>query len=134
ACAVLAVIDHRFIGGAGRHRDSGMMGTPANDHPRCFWRADLDEAAGLLLDVIREVRPSVLVTYDPDGFYGHPDHIQAHRVAMRAVARARAENLAPTKAYWTAVPQSVLAAGTGRPATAPDDPLAAVAHGAALPF
>src|SRR5690242_5844674 len=45
ACAALGVADHRFLGGAGRYRDSGMMGTPANDHPRAFWGADLDEAA-----------------------------------------------------------------------------------------
>src|SRR4029450_3618257 len=70
ACAALGVTDHRFLGGAGRYRDSGMMGLPTNDHPRGFWRADLDEAAGLLLDVLREVRPQVLVTYDPNGFSG----------------------------------------------------------------
>jgi N-acetyl-1-D-myo-inositol-2-amino-2-deoxy-alpha-D-glucopyranoside deacetylase len=134
ACAALGVTDHRFLGGAGRYRDSGMMGTPANDHPRCFWRADVDEAAGLLLGVIREVRPAVLVTYDPNGFYGHPDHIQAHRVAMRAVELARAENVAPAKVYWTAVPKSVLAAGIERFATAPDNPFGGVAHVDELPF
>src|SRR3954452_18401053 len=48
ACAALGVTDHRFLGGPGRYRDSGMMGQPTNEHPRCFWRADLDEAAGLL--------------------------------------------------------------------------------------
>jgi N-acetyl-1-D-myo-inositol-2-amino-2-deoxy-alpha-D-glucopyranoside deacetylase len=61
-----------------------MMGTPDNDDPRCFWRADVDEAARELAAVIREVRPQVMVTYDDNGFYGHPDHIQAHRVAWRA--------------------------------------------------
>src|SRR4051794_11969002 len=81
ACAAMGVTDHRLLGAAGRYRDSGMMGTPANDNPRCFWRADLDTAAGDLLDVIREVRPQVVVTYDPNGGYGHPDHIQSHRVA-----------------------------------------------------
>lgn len=88
ACAALGVTDHRFLGGPGRWRDSGMMGTEANDDPRCFWRADVDEATEALLDVIREVRPQVLVTYDADGFYGHPDHIQAHRVAWRAFGLA----------------------------------------------
>jgi len=72
ACAELGVTDHRFLGGPGRWRDSGMMGTEGNDDPRCFWRADVDQAAGALLDVIREVRPQVLVTYDANGFYGHP--------------------------------------------------------------
>src|SRR5438093_4569652 len=84
ACAALGISDHRFLGCAGRSRDSGMMGLPTNDHPRAFWRAELDAAAGLLVDIFREVRPQVLVTYDENGFYGHPDHIQAHRVAMRA--------------------------------------------------
>ena len=84
ACDALGVRDHRFLGGPGRWRDSGMMGTQANDDPRCFWRADVNEAAGLLADVIRDVRPDVIVSYDANGFYGHPDHIQAHRVALRA--------------------------------------------------
>ena len=84
ACAALGVTDHRFLGGPGRWRDSGMMGTDGNDDPRCFWQADTDEAARALLDVIEEVRPEVLVTYDANGFYGHPDHIQAHRVAWQA--------------------------------------------------
>src|ERR687883_269223 len=52
ACAALGVTDHRFLGGAGRYRDSGMMGLATNDHPRAFWQADLDEAAGLLLKII----------------------------------------------------------------------------------
>src|SRR2546430_12786184 len=91
ACAALGVADHRFLGGAGRYRDSGMMGLPTNDHPRAFWRADLDEAAGHLVEIIAEARPQVLVTYDPNGFYRHPDHIQAHRGATRAVELAGAD-------------------------------------------
>lgn len=134
ACAALGVTDHRFLGGAGRYRDSGMMGTPANDHPRCFWRADVDEAAGHLLEVIREVRPRVLVTYDPNGFYGHPDHIQAHRVAMRAAERAAAEGIGPAKIYWTAVPKSVLAAGLAHFADAGENPFAGVTDVDELPF
>src|SRR6201995_3284601 len=84
ACAALGVSDHRFLGGEGRYRDSGMMGLPDNDDPRCFWQADVDEAARALVKVIDEVEASVLVTYDAHGFYGHPDHIQAHRVTVRA--------------------------------------------------
>ena len=104
ACAELGVTDHRFLGGRGRWRDSGMMGTAGNDDPRCFWRADLDQAADALLDVVREVRPQVLVTYDANGFYGHPDHIQAHRVCVRAFQRAGDYGLA--KFYATAAPDS----------------------------
>ena len=84
ACRALGVSDHRFLGGPGRWRDSGMMGTPDNDDPRAFWQADTEEAARALAAIIREVRPHVMVTYDDNGFYGHPDHIQAHRVSWRA--------------------------------------------------
>ena len=107
ACAALGVTDHRFLGGPGRWRDSGMMGTEGNDDPRCFWRADVDQAARALLDVIGEVRPQVLLTYDAHGAYGHPDHIQAHRVAWRACELAGAD--APEKFYATATPESGLA-------------------------
>jgi N-acetyl-1-D-myo-inositol-2-amino-2-deoxy-alpha-D-glucopyranoside deacetylase len=106
ACAALGVTDHRFLGGPGHWHDSGMMDTPSNDWDGSFWRADVDEAAGVLLEIIGEVRPQVLVTYDANGFYGHPDHIQAHRVASRAFELA--DGLV-RKFYATAVPQSVLA-------------------------
>jgi N-acetyl-1-D-myo-inositol-2-amino-2-deoxy-alpha-D-glucopyranoside deacetylase len=106
ACAALGVTDHRFLGGAGRWRDSGMMGLPSNDWDGSFWRADIDEAAGALLAIIREVRPQVIVTYDENGFYGHPDHIQAHRVAWRAFELAGG---LVSKFYATALPRSVLA-------------------------
>ena len=108
ACAALGVTDHRFLGGPGRWHDSGMMGTPSNDWDGAFWRADVDEAAGQLLEIIAEVRPQVLVTYDSNGFYGHPDHIQAHRVAWRAFELA--DGLV-RKFYATAIPKSVLAEG-----------------------
>ena len=106
ACAELGVTDHRFLGHPGKWRDSGMMGTPTNDLDGCFWRADVEEAAKDLLAVIREVRPQVIVSYDDNGFYGHPDHIQAHRVAWRGYELA--EGLVD-KFYATAMPKSVLA-------------------------
>jgi N-acetyl-1-D-myo-inositol-2-amino-2-deoxy-alpha-D-glucopyranoside deacetylase len=105
ACQVLGVTDHRFLGGAGRWRDSGMMGIPSNDWPGSFWQADVDGAARELLAIIEEVRPQVMVSYDADGFYGHPDHIQAHQVAWRAFELA--DGLV-SKFYATAVPKSVL--------------------------
>jgi N-acetyl-1-D-myo-inositol-2-amino-2-deoxy-alpha-D-glucopyranoside deacetylase len=105
ACAALGVSDHRFLGGAGRWRDSGMMGDPGNDDPRSFWRASLDEAAAALLTVIAEVRPQVVISYDANGFYGHPDHIQAHRVTERAFGLAGG---AVAKRYATAMPASLL--------------------------
>ena len=107
ACAALGVTDHRFLGGPGRWRDSGGMGTPGNSNPRCFWRADVDEAARELAAVIREVRPHALVTYDRNGCYGHPDHIQAHRVAWRAFQLACDPRL--TKFYAAILPSSALA-------------------------
>ena len=106
ACKALGVTDHRFLGGPGRWRDSGMMGTPSNDWPGCFWRADVDEAARELLTIVEEVQPQVMVSYDANGFYGHPDHIQAHRVAWRAFELAGG---LVSKFYATAVPKSVLA-------------------------
>jgi N-acetyl-1-D-myo-inositol-2-amino-2-deoxy-alpha-D-glucopyranoside deacetylase len=106
ACKELGVTDHRFLGGPGRWRDSGMMGTPSNDWAGCFWRADVGEAARQLLAIIDEVRPQVIVSYDDNGFYGHPDHIQAHRVAWRAFELAEGR---VSKFYATAIPRSVLA-------------------------
>ena len=119
AMDALGVTDWRFLGGPGRYRDSGMMGTPANGKPRAFWNADLDEAVGHAVAVVREVRPQVVVTYDEDGGYGHPDHIQAHRVAMAAVERAADPGYRPdlgpawdvAKVYWCCVPRSVLRQG-----------------------
>ncbi len=108
ACAALGVTDHRFLGGVGRWHDSGMMGTPSNDWDGAFWQADVDEAVRQLLAIIREVRPQVLVSYDANGFYGHPDHIQAHRVTARAFELA--DGLV-SKFYATAMPKSVLAEG-----------------------
>jgi N-acetyl-1-D-myo-inositol-2-amino-2-deoxy-alpha-D-glucopyranoside deacetylase len=129
AMAALGVTDIRFLGGAGRYRDSGMMGTPANERPRAFWNADPDEATAHAVAVIREVRPQVLVTYDEIGGYGHPDHIQAHRVAMRAADAAADEGFRPdlgpawsvAKVYWNAMPRSVVQQGIDAMAAAGDD-------------
>jgi N-acetyl-1-D-myo-inositol-2-amino-2-deoxy-alpha-D-glucopyranoside deacetylase len=109
AMAELGVTDHRFLGeGVKRYRDSGMMGTDANNRPDTFWNADFDEATQSLVSVIDEVKPHVMITYDEFGGYGHPDHIQAHRVAMAAAERA-AWNI--PKIYWNVMPKSVLQAG-----------------------
>ena len=132
ACAALGVTDHRFLGGAGRYRDSGMMGLATNKHPRAFWQADLDEAAGHLVEIMREVRPQVMITYDENGFYGHPDHIQAHRVAMRAAELAG--DAAPTKIYYTAMPLSVLESGMAAFRGLDNNPFAEVTRPEELPF
>ena len=119
AMEALRVTDHRFLGGPGRWRDSGMMGTAQNDRPDCFWQADLGEAVRELVAVLREVRPQVVVTYDSNGGYGHPDHVQAHRVTVAAFDAAGDPAYSPelgepwqaSKLYWTAFPKSVLQAG-----------------------
>lgn len=66
------------------YKDSGMMGEPANDAPESFWRADVEEAARRLAEILDEERARVLTIYDENGGYGHPDHIQVHRVGLRA--------------------------------------------------
>ncbi|HWG65418.1 MAG TPA: N-acetyl-1-D-myo-inositol-2-amino-2-deoxy-alpha-D-glucopyranoside deacetylase [Streptosporangiaceae bacterium] len=108
ACKALGVTDHRFLGGAGRWRDSGMMGLASNDDPRCFWQADVDDAARTLAAIINEVRPQVMVSYDQNGLYGHPDHIQAHRVARRAFRLSASLPSPVAKFFATAVPRSSL--------------------------
>jgi len=140
ACRHLGVADHRYLGGPGRYRDSGMMGLPTNDHFRSFWRADVDAAATELVAVIRAVRPHVVVTYDPNGFYGHPDHIQAHRVTNRAVELAAAPSVdgdqpwTVRRVFWTAVSRSALAAGMEAFASSADNPFEGVSNVDDLPF
>ena len=123
AMAELGVTDHRFLGGPGRYRDSGMADAGngratarAETRPDAFWCADLREAADFLVEVIREIRPQVMVTYDEFGGYGHPDHIQAHRVATYGSSLAAAPSYRRdlgaawdiTKIYWNALPRSVV--------------------------
>ncbi|MCW2495562.1 MAG: 1D-myo-inosityl-2-acetamido-2-deoxy-alpha-D-glucopyranoside deacetylase [Jatrophihabitans sp.] len=144
AMAALGVTDHRFLGGAGRWRDSGMMGTAGNDDPRAFWacasdEAKFDEAVEQAVAVVRELRPQVLITYDEIGGYGHPDHIMAHRVAMAAVERAaqpegEGEPWSIEKVYWTAIPKSRLQAGIDALAAAGQSFFDGVTSAEDLPF
>lgn len=106
ACAVLGVDDLTFLG----YRDSGMMGTADNDRSDVFWRADFMEAVGRLVTVIRYRKPDVVTAYDPFGGYGHPDHIQVHRIGTAAYFAANdvgrfperdwGEPHSPSKLYW----------------------------------
>ncbi|HEY0167751.1 MAG TPA: PIG-L family deacetylase [Jatrophihabitans sp.] len=98
SCAVLGV-DHLELL---EYADSGMMGWPQNDEPGSFWNTPVSEAAARLAELMRRYEPDVVVSYDDNGFYGHPDHIQAHRITMAAVA----ETGLPAKVYWTTAPQS----------------------------
>lgn len=119
----LGVTDHRFLGGPGKYRDTGMIydeqgnaAVPPQTREDSFWQADLLAAANDLVPVIREVRPQVLVTYDDFGNYGHPDHVKAHRVATYAAALAAApsyrEDLGEawdiSKIYWLAMAESAM--------------------------
>jgi N-acetyl-1-D-myo-inositol-2-amino-2-deoxy-alpha-D-glucopyranoside deacetylase len=108
----LGITDFRFLAqGESKYRDSGMMGTEPNNRPDVFWQADLEEASDYLVKVIDEIKPHILITYDEFGGYGHPDHIQAHRVAMRASEKS---NWQIQKIYWNTMPKSVLAEGMAK--------------------
>ncbi len=108
----LGITDHRFLGAPNKSwRDSGMMGTPPNSRADVFWNADLDEAAKYLVDVILEIKPQVMITYDENGGYGHPDHIKAHQVAMRAAELAKSSGWEISKIYWNTIPVSVIEEG-----------------------
>lgn len=112
----LGPITHHYLGGFGKYRDSGMMGMPSNQRPTTFWQADLLEAASDLVRIIRAIKPDVLVTYDEFGGYGHPDHIQTHRVTMYAAQLAGVEGFLPdagtpwhiSKIYWNAIPRNMM--------------------------
>ena len=109
AMKALGVSDHRFLGGdKEKYRDSGMMGTEPNSRPDVFWQADLEKASDDLVAIIDEIKPHVMITYDEIGGYGHPDHIQAHRVAMRASEKSHWDI---EKIYWNVMPRSVIQEG-----------------------
>lgn len=142
AMAALGVNDWRILGGPHTYRDSGMMGTPPNERKDTFWQADLLDAARHLVAVIREVKPQVVITYDDFGGYGHPDHIQAHRVTMYAMALASVATFAPElgaawdvpKVYWTAFPISVMRSSIAALAAAGDTSEFATMDPDDLPF
>ncbi|WP_431876323.1 N-acetyl-1-D-myo-inositol-2-amino-2-deoxy-alpha-D-glucopyranoside deacetylase [Amycolatopsis sacchari] len=85
----LGVTEHRYLGGIGGWRDSGMAGTPAAEHPRAFASGFLEDQVLQLQVIVDEVRPDVLVTYNSFGGYGHPDHIRAHEITMAVADSAR---------------------------------------------
>lgn len=115
ALRALGIGDPIFLGGPGRWRDSGMAGT-AQRHRQKFVDADPREAVGALVAVIRQLRPHVVVTYDSNGGYGHPDHVHAHEVTTAAVAASGDAGgpgdpwLVP-KFYWTVTVDSAVDAG-----------------------
>jgi len=97
AAAGLGVDEIYFLG----YRDSGMRDTEPNQNPAAFMNAPLDEAAGRLMAIMRDTKPQVVVTYDENGGYGHPDHIMTNRVTVEAFRRLQGEPGAPRKLYYT---------------------------------
>ena len=125
ALTALGVKEPNFLGGPGHWRDSGMAGMKPRHHQR-FIDADMREAVGDLVAIIRDVRPHVIVTYDPDGGYGHPDHIQAHRVTTEAVAASAGDDYPGKpwrvpKFYWTVISTNAMGAGLESLHGVPDD-------------
>jgi N-acetyl-1-D-myo-inositol-2-amino-2-deoxy-alpha-D-glucopyranoside deacetylase len=116
ALHALGVSGPTYLGGPGRWRDSGMVGAEARSRQR-FSDADERETVGALVPIIRELRPHVVVTYDPNGGYGHPDHIQTHVVTTAAVAAAGSSGdysgqpWSVPKLYWTVVARSAFTTG-----------------------
>ncbi|MFT4089039.1 MAG: N-acetyl-1-D-myo-inositol-2-amino-2-deoxy-alpha-D-glucopyranoside deacetylase [Gordonia sp. (in: high G+C Gram-positive bacteria)] len=105
------VLTPRFLGGAGRWRDSGMAGTPSARNPRCLLQADHDVLAATLAAEIVEFAPQVVLTYDEAGTYGHPDHKRVHSVSRAALERAQAQTGARYKVYESVTEASALRAG-----------------------
>lgn len=97
SCELLNVTHLELLG----YADSGMMGWATNDAPDAFWNTPVDAAAARLAELLVRYQPDVVVTYDKNGFYGHPDHIQANRVTMAAVASTDVVS----KVYWTTAPR-----------------------------
>jgi N-acetyl-1-D-myo-inositol-2-amino-2-deoxy-alpha-D-glucopyranoside deacetylase len=111
----LGITDHLFLGTpTHKYRDSGMIGTEPNNRADCFWQSDLEQAAAELVEIIRDRKPQVLITYDENGGYGHPDHIKAHLTAMRAAELAAdptfgvGEPWEISTIYWNAIPRSAM--------------------------
>ena len=100
SCDVLGITHLEMLD----YADSGMMGWATNDAPESFWRTPVDQSAARLAELMRRYEPDVVVTYDENGFYGHPDHIQANRITVAALALT---DLTP-KLYWTTVPRSTM--------------------------
>lgn len=106
----------RFLG----YEDSGMIDTPENDNPDCFWQADVEEAAQRLAAILSEVDADVLTIYDDHGNYGHPDHIQVYRVGRRAAEIAGITNVFEATANRTRIQESMGAVAEDAPEDAPD--------------
>jgi len=143
ACRHLGIGPAQFLGGPGRWQDSGMAGTPTG--PGTFAAADPHDCTRALAALIRTRRPQVMVAYDQDGGYGHPDHIRAHQITIAAVdnaadPRARPDDGTPwtvSRVLAAVVPHSALRAAARQLSTTPPhgaNPFTVAEHGGPLPF
>ena len=114
ALRALGVDGPTYLGGAGAHRDSGMVGTSSMEHPRAFARTDLHLLAAELALQIKGFLPHVVVTYGPDGGYGHPDHVRVHDITAPALELAAQDGWTVPKVYWVITPHRELAEGHAR--------------------
>jgi LmbE family N-acetylglucosaminyl deacetylase len=103
ATSILGLTELHLLG----YRDSGMTGSPANQHPRALAHADPDALAEQVADLMRGLRPQVVLTFDPFGGYGHPDHIAMHRATVAAFERLP-EDARPQKLYFSTFPRTAL--------------------------
>jgi N-acetyl-1-D-myo-inositol-2-amino-2-deoxy-alpha-D-glucopyranoside deacetylase len=118
ALSILGAGEPMFLGGPGRWRDSGMEGTPPRGQTRFIDAGDA--AVQALVDIVIGFRPHVVVTYDPEGGYGHPDHVHAHIVTTAAVAKAAQSGWAVPKFYWTVLSTSAITAALTALTDVPD--------------
>ncbi|WP_293953532.1 N-acetyl-1-D-myo-inositol-2-amino-2-deoxy-alpha-D-glucopyranoside deacetylase [uncultured Corynebacterium sp.] len=107
-------VSGRLLGGAGRWRDSGMVGDPANEHPRAFIHSG-GEAVEQLVEQFEQLRPHLVITYGPDGGYGHPDHIRAHEITHAAAGRVPVQRV-----LWAITGSADLEAGLKAITQVPD--------------
>ena len=111
------------------YRDSGMMNSPDNADPRCSWQAPLDELTGRVVDVIRRVKPQVMITFDPFGGYGHPDHIKCNRATLAAFEQLKGDPDCPQKLYYAAFPRLLVRIGVNLMRLRGQDPRKAGVNG-----
>lgn len=110
AARVLGIADVIFLG----YRDSGMAGSPNNAHPQAFVNAPQEEVVPRLVGIMRQVRPDIVITFEPNGGYGHPDHIAIHQHTVAAFHAAglsnhypeQGEPWQPRRLFYTAIPRS----------------------------
>jgi len=119
ALDMLGVNDVCILG----YRDSGMNGTPENDHPQAFVNQDVEEVAEIVAEIILEKRPTVVITYGPDGIYGHPDHIMAGKVGEAAVCKAGERGWQTPNLYYSSASRERIR----RMANHPNNPFAKMA-------